>query len=153
MRVAPTLNGGLRIDAEAPGDWDSLRSIVRDAKPAELAHRLTEATGSDTEDWEEFVQPELQTTFEGQLEIVRTTIEDAADLALEGPGPLFISKSNAQDWYGALNQARLALHARYDFAQEDPDPEKMSVKKRAAFYRNQFYSIVQDLLLDRVIKG
>ncbi|BCU76771.1 DUF2017 family protein [Luteolibacter sp. LG18] len=151
MRVAPTLKGGLRIDAEISQDWDVLRCILADAKPGGLARRLTASAGPDAEDWEELMMPDLLDVFEGQLGVVRDTIRAAAEASSGGPGEIFIEKDDAEAWFGALNQARLALHARHDFSDDDPDVIGMSEQRRSAFFRYQFYMVIQDLLLKRVL--
>ncbi|RYD33422.1 MAG: hypothetical protein EOP87_11020, partial [Verrucomicrobiaceae bacterium] len=61
MKVAPTLEGGLRIDAEDLGDWEILHAILHDARrgDADLAGNLgaliSEEAGA--EDWRDFVVP------------------------------------------------------------------------------------------------
>ena len=156
MKVAPTLDGGLRIDAESTGDWDVLRSLVTDAvtRGGDLATRLGNLIEGeeDSEDWKEFVVPELRTRFDHQLATVVQAVENAADAVDQGPGPLAIPREQAEDWYGALNQARLALEERHRF-HESPDlaPQSMSPPKRSAWFRSHFYMALQGLLLDHVM--
>lgn len=150
--MAPILNGGLRIDAEASHDWDVLRCIAVDASPGALAARLTNAAGEHAEDWDEYVQPDLEAHFEDQIESINSAINQAARESAEGPGSLFISKEEGEKWFGALNQARLALHARYDFSDDEADVDDMGSGKRPAFFRYQFYKVVQDLLLKRIMR-
>jgi hypothetical protein len=68
-------------------------------------------------------------------------------------GEVFITKEDAEDWYGALNQARLALEARYKFgeAEEFGEVGDFDDTKRSAFVRNQFYNALQGVLLQYVI--
>lgn len=152
MTVGPTLKGGLRIDTEDAQDWVILRGILADAEPGGLARRLTGKAGAAAEDWEELVMPDLRETFEGQVGEVGRAIEVAARAAAEGPGQVFIEKEDGEAWFGALNQARLALHSRYDFSDDEPDVVAMSEAKRSAFFRYQFYMVIQDLLLKRVLR-
>ncbi|MGC4016276.1 MAG: DUF2017 family protein [Luteolibacter sp.] len=152
MTVGPTLKGGLRIDTEDVQDWEILRSILADAEPGGLAMRLAGSAGSDAEDWEELVMPDLQETFEGQVGEVGRAIELAAKASAEGPGQVFIEKEDAEAWFGALNQARLALHSSYDFSDDEPDVISMTEARRSAFFRYQFYMVIQDLLLKRVLR-
>lgn len=152
MMVGPTLKGGLRIDAEDAHDWIILRYILADAEPGALAQRLAGAAGADAEDWEELVMPDLHETFEGQVGDVGRAIELAAKAATGGAGQVFIEKEDAGAWFGALNQARLALHARHDFSDDDPDESAMSRAKRSAYFRYQFYMEIQVLLLKRVLR-
>ncbi|MFD0892895.1 DUF2017 family protein [Luteolibacter ambystomatis] len=152
MMVGPTLKGGLRIDAEDFQDWIILRYILADAEPAGLAQRLAGTAGAEAEDWEELVMPDLRETFEGQVGEVGRAIELAAKASAGGPGQVFIEKEDAEAWFGALNQARLALHSRYDFSEDEPDMSGMSNARRAAFFRYQFYTEIQILLLKRVLR-
>jgi len=149
--MAPTLNGGLRIDAEESRDWDVLRYVMIDAEPRLLAEHLTDQAGDEAEDWREYVQPDLEQTFESQINFVRRAIAEATNAAAGGPGSLFIEKAQAESWYGALNQARLALHAHYEFPEDDADAFAMPPPKRSAYFRYEFYMILQDLLLKRVM--
>lgn len=152
MRMAPTLNGGLRIDAEEPHDWQVLRCIAIDANPLALASWLSLSAGEDAEDWEELVQPDLEAGFEDQIDTVSAAIHAAALAASEGPGSLFIEKADGEKWFGALNQARLALHSKYDFSDEEADVDEMDFDKRSAFFRYQFYMVIQDVLLNRIMQ-
>ena len=151
MKVGPTLQGGLRIDVESPLDWMVLRCISYDARGnLDLADRVSAPMAADEglEDWREYVLPDLRDSFNAQLE----TIEGAVALAGDGEGPteIHIAREDAELWYGALNQARLALEERYGFSHEDP--EGMTPGKRSAWFRSQFYLQVQSVLLDYVMR-
>ena len=156
MKVAPTLAGGLRIDAEDPHDWDVLRMIVPDAvtREGDLATSLGGLSENHQagEDWQEFVAPELRSMFDSQLATVGAAIEEAAAAADNGPGPLTIPRPAAEAWYGALNQARLALEERHRFHNHPAaPPDSMPPERRSAWFRSQFYLVVQGILLDHVL--
>jgi hypothetical protein len=157
MTVMPTLEGGLRIDAEDAGDWDLLRGIVEDANGGEpdLASRLGGMV-DDTEiaeDWQEFVVPDLREEFQDELAEIAAWIESAAFDANGGAGPIWITRENAYPWYSALNQARLTLEEVYHFGPEGmANPRKMKAEKQAAFIRSGFYSDIQSLLLEHVMR-
>lgn len=155
MRIAPTLNGGLRIDAGGPGDWEVLRCIVLDARwgGRDLARRLGGLIHDEQDpgDWEEFVVPELQAAFEGQLTSVAQAIEQAARQCGGQAGPLLVGREDAEAWYGALNQARLALEAEHSFGPRGEAPGPADPVRRSAYFRSQFYLAVQQMLLDRVL--
>ena len=157
MNIGPTLDGGLRIDAEDPGDWEVLRCIVLDARgrPVDLASRLGRLIGDEPEpgDWEEFVVPDLRVEFDGQLQLVKRAIEAAvAESGPETGGSVAISRDDAELWFGALNQARLALEEVYRFsATVGEEPDRSDTGRRSAYFRSQFYSAVQELLLQFVI--
>ena len=157
MTVMPTLEGGLRIDAEDPSDWELLRAIIADANccKTDLASRLgglmSEEAGS--EDWEELIVPDLREEFQDELAEIGALIESAIYQADNGPGPIWITPKDAFPWYSALNQARLALEEIYHFGPEqNVDLEVMPPVQQAAFIRSDFYSDVQSLLLRHVLR-
>lgn len=149
--------GGLRIDAEGEADWHLLNMIITDAASCDrgLAARLADAI-DDREmaaDWNEWVVPELEEGFESELAFVKMTIESARHEASGALGPIWIIPREAQRWYGALNQARMALEARYHFGPSDGiDFEKLSSEKRGAFMRSQFYCALQSALLEHAMR-
>ena len=157
MKISPTIMGGLRIDAEGEADWHLLDMIITDAASCDrgLAARLADAIG-DREmaaDWNEWVVPELEEGFEAELAFVKMTIESACHEASGGVGPLWVIPREAQRWYGALNQARMALEARYHFGPSDGiDFEKLPLEKRGAFMRSQFYCALQSAMLEHVMR-
>ncbi|MEX1113847.1 MAG: hypothetical protein WEB53_01265 [Akkermansiaceae bacterium] len=156
MKAMPTLEGGLRIDAEDASDWDLLRSIVADASgdKIDLASRLggliSEEAGA--EDWQEFVVPDLREAFQDELAQVGAAIESAAFHATDGPGPIWITPEDAFQWYSSLNQARLSLEEQFHFgSSEEIDAEPLTPASRAAFFRSKFYCAIQSLLLEYVM--
>jgi hypothetical protein len=158
MKAMPTLEGGLRIDAESPNDWTVLRSIVADAGAAnsvDLASRLgaliSEEAGA--EDWEEYIVPDLREGFQDELAQVGANIESAIFEVDGGPGPVWISREDVFPWYSALNQARLSLEEIFHFGPgEDIDPATLPPAKGAAYIRSRFYCAIQGLLLEHVMK-
>jgi hypothetical protein len=158
MKAMPTLEGGLRIDAENVGDWTVLRSIVADAGAAngvDLASRLgaliSEEAGA--EDWEEYIVPDLREAFQDELAQVGANIESAIFEVDGGPGPLWISREDVFPWYSALNQARLSLEEIFHFGPgENIDPAGYPPAMRAAYIRTRFYGTIQELLLDHVMR-
>lgn len=152
MKVAPTLQGGLRIDAETPLDWMMLRCILPDARSGglDLADRLSApmADDEDAEDWRDYVVPDLRDGFNAQLEGIERALAAGGDG--DEPGQVFIPLEDAELWYGGLNQARLALEERYQLSAATL--AKMTPGKRSAWFRSQFYLHVQSLLLDHVMR-
>lgn len=147
MKLELMLNGGLRIEPESEIEWEVLRCIGYDAATQDLVGRLAEGIDDPAGDWREFVVPELELTFSGQLARVRQRIEEAVD----GEGQLDIDADDAGLWYGALNQARLAIEARYHFSLGELLPNDPP-ERRSAFFRSQFYLDLQQLLLERVMR-
>jgi hypothetical protein len=158
MKAMPTLEGGLRIDAESPNDWTVLRSIVADAgatNGVDLASRLgaliSEEAGA--EDWEEYIVPDLRESFQDDLAQVGANIESAIFEVDGAAGPVWISRADVFPWYSALNQARLSLEEIFHFGPgEDIDPASYPPAMRAAYIRTRFYGTIQELLLDHVMR-
>jgi hypothetical protein len=70
-----------------------------------------------------------------------------------GAGPLWITPGDAGQWYGALNQARLALEEIHHFGPGgNVDLAALPAHSRKAFLRSQFYCAVQSLLLEYVMR-
>lgn len=146
MKAAPTLDGRIRIDIESHLDWMIMQAIPHDARTTGvgLADRLGGPQDAESAaDWEDFVRPELCQGFDSQLDFVEGVL---AGLDEEKPGPVFIVREDAMSWYGALNQARLALEERYAFG--DGSPDEMTPGTRTAWYRSQFYLTLQSLMLE-----
>jgi hypothetical protein len=156
MNITPTLDGGLRIDVEEPGDWQLLKGIAHDALACEekLAQRLANLiTDEDVApDWNEYVVPDLDAGFSAELLYVTTAIAAARFEAGGGPGPLWITRDDAFQWFGSLNQARLALEQHFHFgAHESIDPASLAPAPRAALLRSHFYCAIQSLLLEHAL--
>ena len=157
MRILPTLEGGLRIDAEDDGDWQLLSGITRDAVSCDekLSLRLGKLiTDKDViHDWLEYIVPELEEAFHGHLTHLATAITAARFEAGGGAGPLWITRDDGFHWYSALNQARLALEERFGFGPSELiDPAELPSDKRSAFIRSQLYCAIQSLLLEHVMR-
>ncbi len=151
MKAAPTLDGRIRIDLESKLDWMVMQSISHDALAVgvDLADRLGNFLGEEAlkGDWEDFVRPDLKQGFSEQLEYIEKVL---GALNVDAREPVFIVKEDAEIWYGGLNQARLALEERYHFDSENP--ETMSPGRRTAWFRSQFYQMLQSLLLDFLMR-
>ena len=152
MKVMPTLEGGLRIDIESSSDWLVLEQIPSDAVeekrfslPEELADLM-----DDGAEWDDLVVPELADLFTGQVDHVAEAVARASENGDGESGELFILSDDAGDWYGALNQARLALESRWGFSGDEEGDSLAGAppQKRSAFIRSQFYLVLQGLLLD-----
>lgn len=149
MKAAPTLDGRIRLDLEDALDLAVLRAIIADARGRddELASQLAADTHPDLAgDWADFVLPDLQDSFNSQLETIAGALSDVT------PGDaLFIGRDDAGAWFGGLNQARLALEARFGLSgREDRSLEGAT---RSASIRNHFYQMLQGMLLHFLMTG
>ena len=147
MTIGPTVAGGLKLIPEEDQDWLVLLEIAKDGD-GRLSRRLAGLMDEESM-WNEIVVPELEEDFSKQrLEVVMAVMK------AKGEGEdIHIDKESAEAWYGALNQARLELESEFQFGQRDEiDPDKIKDDAaRAAFYRSDFYSAVQSLLLRYVM--
>lgn len=156
MKVAPTLEGGLRIDPETPGDWHILRAILLDANShkIDLATRLGGMVTDEriAEDWQDMVVPDLRESFADDLYHIQAAIETAAAFPKDGESSIWITREDAFSWYSALNQARLALEEKFGFGTDpDSDPKNLSPIRHEALSRSQFYCALQSLILQHAL--
>ncbi len=153
MKIAPTIEGGLRIDPENDIDWHLLRSIMLDANASnqDLAARLGNLISHEkiSEDWQDIVVPDLRESFSDDLHHVYAAIETAFAFPKDNETPIWISPTDAHKWYSALNQARLELEEIYHFGQNpESDPKNRKPIRHDALLRSRFYCSLQSVILD-----
>ena len=148
MTIGPTVGGGLKLVPEEKQDWMVLLQITQDGD-AEVAKKFGGLMDEDSM-WDEIVVPELEADFDRQRKLVLKAVLEARAL---GDEEVVIGSEDAETWYGALNQARLALEEEYQFGpRELSDPDEIADDQtRSAYYRNDFYSTIQSLLLQYVM--
>jgi hypothetical protein len=156
VKILPTLEGGLRVDAEERSDWHLLAAIADDAvdRKTRLADQLGGLiTAEETaDDWREYIIPDLDSAFQSDIARVAAAIQIAHDACHGGAGALWIERDDGPAWYSVLNQARLALEDHHHFGpSEHIDFGTLPPHPRAAFLRSQFYCAFQSLLLDHVM--
>lgn len=152
MKIAPTIEGSLRIDPETEEDWHILRAIALDANGSDtdLADRLGGLVTDEkiAEDWQEIVVPDLRESFADDLHHIYAAIEAAAAFQDAGESPIWITREDAFNWYSGLNQARLSLEERYSFGSDpESDPANLVPIRQEALLRNHFYSALQSFIL------
>lgn len=148
MTIGPTIAGGLKLIPEEDQDWLILLEIANDGD-SDLSNRLAALMDEDSM-WEDIVVPELEQDFTRQRMDVMLEVVKAKG---EGEEAIHIERENAETWYGALNQARLAIEAKYKFGPREfslPD-EITDSEEKSAYFRNDFYCTVQSLLLRYVL--
>jgi len=148
MRIGPTLSGGLKLLITEERDWFVLLGIAEDAD-GDLAKHFASLMDEDSM-WEDIVVPELESDFSKQRETVLKMVVEAKKAEEE---EVVIERTDAEAWYGALNQARLVMEERYQFGpRELREPEEIQDSEmRSAYFRNDFYCTVQSLLLQYVM--
>lgn len=156
MKIAPTLERGLRVDMESDDDWILLQHIAHDALTgqqslgARVSAEITDPAVAD--DWRDFVIADLDEQFLSSILHVTRTIAAARTGPADQESPLWITADDGFIWFSALNQARLGLEDEYHFGPEEQvDLERLDLEARAAFVRSRFYCAVQSLLLEHVM--
>ena len=155
MKLVPTLEGGLRLDAESPVDVRFLQAIVHDAASHDLARNLGGLMTDETlaQDWEDFVIPDLQDGFDHQIDHVSRALEAALAAPGDATATLWIKPADAPAWYGALNQARLALEEIHGLSRlERSDLAGANPALLSAVFRCRFYQEFQERLLEHVME-
>lgn len=156
MKIAPTIERGIRIDPENDDDWHILRSIILDASghDSDLASRLGGLITHErlSEDWQELVVPDLRESFSDDLHHIYAAIETAAAFPHNDESPIWITREDAFNWYSALNQARLSLEEKYKFGTDpEADPTNLTPLRHEALLRNYFYCALQSSILEHAI--
>jgi len=156
MNIAPTIEGGLRIDPETAEDWQILRAIAVDANShgIDLANRLGGLITDETiaEDWQDIVVPDLREMFMDDLNHIQAAIETASAFPKDGETPIWITREDAFTWYSSLNQARLALEEKYNFGQDpESDAGNLTPLRHEALLRSHFYCALQSFILKHAL--
>ena len=136
-----------------------LRQIPASADPGGVAaaeERLFSSPAGRSEkeicqEWKLYVEPELRRLFRSSTETV------AADLKqLSGKEKSFANRKlcipaeNADAWLNALNQARLALAAKYNFTDGelcDHSRSPVASRRDLSLFQVNFYGFIQEFIL------
>ena len=137
-----------------------LRQIPVSADPADsdaARDRLYPTATNDAqsnEDWRAYVHPDLKDLFSAASDVVRDDLEVFEQLdekqktwAFEIPEPHF------DQWLNALNQARLALSARFDFEEKEMSqngPNTIETARDLSLFQVHFYGFLQECLLQDI---
>jgi hypothetical protein len=146
MTLQRQTDGSVRIAGLDDWHLEALRRIPQLALPGEDERALRrvfpapyaagDASVEQQEDWAEYVQPELEALFEGSLHRVR---EDLKTAHLAEPAPpskgrdrsateeqepewvINVPADHVEDWFRAMNQARLVLSSTQQAHRQDQD--------------------------------
>jgi Domain of unknown function (DUF2017) len=153
---------GLEIFDLDPFLAELLRQIPASANPEgapAAEQRLFSPPAGESEkeiraEWKLYVEPELRRLFHSATETV------AADLAqLNGKEKSFanctlrIPKEHADAWLSALNQARLAIAAKYDFTDGelcDHYRSPIGSRRDLSLFQVNFYGFLQEFILQEL---
>jgi len=128
-----------------PGDSDAARNriypVVVDDPEALLAN----------EDWRAYVHPELKQLFGSASDVVREDLEKFKQLDQSQESWAFeIPSVHFDQWLNTLNQARLALAARFEFGEGDMSqngPQAIETVRDLSLFQIHFYGFLQECLL------
>lgn len=100
-------------------------------------------------DWKNYVEPGLRELFQSSLEIIQTDLADFPGESTEGEYSLTLPVKHLEAWIHGLNQARLALAARYSFTEQEMEGRiPLDGDTRAfALFQIHFYGFLQECFL------
>jgi hypothetical protein len=106
--------------------------------------------GADPEadsEWREVVEPELRELFQSHIDVVSADLKRMEEK--DGANSLQVPGEHLEAWVHTLNQARLALGARYDINEEDMEGRRKidGPEKGFALFQIEIYGLVLSFLL------
>jgi hypothetical protein len=152
-------NGALEISEIDPFLAELLRQIPASANPESVPaaeQRLYGAPAGPDEkefcaEWKIYVEPELRQLFQSATETVASDLKQLAEK--EKPfanGRLCIPHEHSDAWLNALNQARLAIAAKYDFTEAelcDQYRSPIGSRRDLSLFQVNFYGFLQEFIL------
>ncbi|HEX3817452.1 MAG TPA: DUF2017 family protein [Chthoniobacterales bacterium] len=152
-------NGTLEISEIDPFLAELLRQVPAstqsEAVPA-VEQRLFSAPASPNEkelceEWKLYVEPELRQLFQTATETVESDLQQLCEN--EKPFAncaLRIPLAHAEAWLNSLNQARVALAAKYDFTEaelSDHYRSPIGSRRDLSLFQVNFYGFLQEFIL------
>ncbi|MEO8044165.1 MAG: DUF2017 family protein [Spartobacteria bacterium] len=152
-------NGSLEISEIDPFLAELLRQIPVSTHPdsvpaAEQRLYSPPAEPNDKEfcaEWKIYVEPELRRIFQTATETVESDLQQLAEN--EKPfanSTLRIPHEHSEAWLNALNQARLALAAKFDFTESelcDHYRSPIGSRRDLSLFQVNFYGFLQEFIL------
>ncbi|MDF1754241.1 MAG: hypothetical protein P1U89_15760 [Verrucomicrobiales bacterium] len=131
----------------------------------------------DTDDWNEFVRPDLEDGFAQERAIVSNDIDAAekTDNPLEWfyddeeipenfpEGPMWrvvVKTEHTEQWYSVLNQTRIMMNKEHGLAEDDSrflmalfgtDSEEIPQEKALMLAQYEFYCVIQNILVENIM--
>ena len=152
-------NGALEISEIDPFLAELLRQIPEststESAPA-AERRIFSAPAAPNErelcaEWKIYVEPELRCHFQGAREVVARDLGQLGEK--EKPFAnmsLRIPRDHSEAWLNTLNQARLAIAARYDFTEAelcDHYRSPIGSRRDLSLFQVNFYGFLQEFIL------
>ncbi len=152
-------NGTLEISEIDPFLAELLRQVPAstqsEAVPA-VEKRLFSAPAAPSEkefceDWKIYVEPDLRRLFQTATETVESDLRQLSEKEKTFANcALRIPLANAEAWLNALNQARVALAAKYDFTEaelSDHYRSPIGSRRDLSLFQVNFYGFLQEFIL------
>ena len=104
------------------------------------------------QDWRDYVEPDLRDLFRSTREIVEGDLKDFAPDPSQESATLRVPKKHLEAWIHTLNQARLAISARFDFTEEDMENliSRGDDVRGFALFQVHFYGFLQECFLQQL---
>ena len=152
-------NGALEISEIDPFLAELLRQIPASTNPESVPAaeaRLYSAPAGPNEkefcaEWKLYVEPGLRRHFQSATEMVESDLQQLHEP--EKPfanSRLHIPRQHCDAWLNALNQARLAIAAKYDFSEAelcDHYRSPIGSRRDLSLFQVNFYGFLQEFIL------
>ena len=104
------------------------------------------------QDWKNYVEPDLRSLFRSTQEIVEGDLKRFDPDESGDSSTLRIPVKNLEAWIHTLNQARLAIAARYDFTDKEMEKQLSlgSGARSLALFQVHFYGFLQECFLQQL---
>lgn len=152
-------NGALEISEIDPFLAELLRQIPTSTKTESVPaaeRRLFSAPAAPNEkelceEWKIYVEPELRRLFQSATETVESDLRQLGDNDKPFANcTLRIAHEHSDAWLNALNQARLAIAAKYDFTEAelcDHYRSPIGSRRDLSLFQVNFYGFLQEFIL------
>jgi len=157
VTFAQTSDGTLAIREIPEPFLEMLKAIPRwnESSGPEAEARIFPSPSVNDEallnDWKAFVQPGLYELF---LDARSTVLADLGSITGKpGNFSLDIPIRHATAWLNALNQARLAIAATYEFTEKElskPAAAKLTTARQIARLEMDFFAAIQEWIIDGI---
>ena len=152
-------NGSLEISEIDPFLAELLRQIPESTNPDSVPaaeQRLYSPPAKPNEkelctEWKIYVEPELRRLFQSATETVQADLHQLAENDKPfANSTLRIPCEHSEAWLNTLNQARLAIAAKYDFSEPelcDQYRSPIGSRRDLSLFQVNFYGFLQEFIL------
>jgi hypothetical protein len=177
------------LDALSPAEWHLVAELPKAASPSHYEDQAKkrlfpsplspdtladEETISQVDDWESFVQPDLEELFQ---EARQTVVQDIDSVEIVSASEFLspeeieewgnelpelrrvrVPRENSDAWYSTLNQARLLMNEEHDLAESEErilarmeESSEIDEDRFLLIAQYELYSAVQIMLVENVM--